>query len=107
MLGFFSAQVEFQENVDDLVVGDSPGGDGLQQMQGIYGLHQGNIGQYQLELIGLQMADEMPLHVCGHLRDLGGKLLRSAFRKHPLPGVIRLHQAFHGMKFGNCHQGNI
>ena len=39
LLGFFRPQVEFQENVDDLVVGNGPGGDSLQQVQGIYGLH--------------------------------------------------------------------
>ena len=60
LLGFFRAQVEFQEDIDDPAVSHGPGGDSLQQVQGIYGLHQRYIGQDQLELIGLQMADEMP-----------------------------------------------
>ena len=76
-------------------------------MQGIHRLDQGHIGQHQFEFVGLQMADKMPLHVGGHLRNLGGQLLRTALRKDALTGIVRLPKSFYRMEFGNSHQRNF
>lgn len=98
--------MEFKKNIHYPAVLKRPSVDGLQQMQGIHGLDQGDIRQHQFEFVGLEMADKMPLNVGGHLRHLGGKFLGTVLRKETLSRVIRLHEPFHGMEFGNRHQRN-
>ena len=73
-------------------------------MERIHRLNQGNIRQHQLELIGLEMADEMPLHIGRHFPDFCRKFLRAALGKDALAGLVGFHQAFYGVEFGNCHQ---
>ena len=106
LLAFFCAQVEFQEDIHSLAIGPGPFGNGLQQMKGIYGLYQRDIRKNQLQLIGLQVANKMPLYIGGHLRDLCGQLLGTALGKDTLPCLIGFHQPLHRMEFGNCHQLN-
>ena len=76
-------------------------------MEGIYGLHQRDIGQDHLQFVGLEVADKMPLHIGRHLRHFGRQFLGTALRKDALAGRIRLHQTLHRMEFGNCHQRNF
>ena len=104
LLGLFGAQVEFQEDVDDPTVLSPPLVDGFQQVEGIDGLDESDVREDELELVGLEMADDMPLDIRRHLRDLGGEFLGTALGKDPLAGIVSLHQAFDRMEFGNCHQ---
>ena len=73
-------------------------------MHGVHGLHQGGVRKNEFELVGLEMADEMPLDVGGHLRDLGRQLLRTVFSKDALSCIVSLHQALHRMEFGNSNE---
>ena len=96
----------FQQDRDRPVILRSPAFDGNQEPQGIHAFHQRRIRQDQFQFVCLQMTDEMPLDISGHLRHFLRQFLRTAFCKNPLPGIIRLHQAIDGMKFGNCRQAN-
>ena len=74
-------------------------------MARIHRLHQADIRQNHLELIGLEMADEMPLKAreSGSIQsiDLGEKLLRTALRKDTLPCLVGLHHCLKRMEFGH------
>ena len=106
MLGFFGPEMEFQENIHHTMIGDGPSLYGFQQVQGVHRLDQRNVRQYQLQLIGLEMTDEMPLDIGRHQGHLGCQLLRTVFAEDTLPGVIGLHEALDGMEFRNSHQSN-
>ena len=107
MLGFFGAQVEFQEDVNQSVVGLGPGLDGFQEVKGVYGLGQGDVWQDQFEFIGLEMADEMPLDIGRKQGHLGRQFLRTVFSKHPLACVVGLQDGRHRVEFGNSHQSDV
>ena len=96
--------MQFQKDVYDFVVGRPPGIDGFQKVQRIHGLHQGDVWKHQLELVGLQMADKVPLHIGRHQRNLGCKLLRPAFGKNPLPRIVGLTQPFDRMELGHSNK---
>jgi hypothetical protein len=98
--------MKFQENVHHTAVGQRPIVNGFQQMKGVNRLNQRNIRKNQSQLVGLQMADKMPLYIGRHLENLGSQFLRAAFGKNPLPGGIGLPDLFHRVEFGNCHQLN-
>ena len=104
LLGFLGAKVKFKKDVDDTRVGGAPGVYGLKEMEGIYGLHKLYIRENQLQFIGLEMADEMPLDIRWHLRHLCSKFLRAALGKDALPGVVGLHEAVYGMELGNGYK---
>ena len=106
LLGFLRAQMELQQHGNDLAVLTPPLVDRLQQMQRIHALHERHERQHQLQLVGLEMADEMPLHVGGHLRHLGGQFLGAVLAKDALAGVVGLHERPDGMEFGNCHKAH-
>ena len=106
LFALFGCNMLFQQDRHRTPVGRPPGLDSPEQMNGINGLDEGNIRKDQLELIGLEMPDEMPLHVGRHLRDLGGKFLRTVLRKEALSRPIGLHQAVDGMEFRNCRQAH-
>ena len=57
------------------------------------------ISQHKLELIGLEMADEMPFYVGGHLGNFHRKLLRPVLPETSLAGPVGFHQLRHRMKF--------
>ena len=63
MLGFLRAQVEFQEDGNDPVIGSAPLLNGIQKVDGIHRLNHRGIWQDQLEFIGLEVADEMPFYI--------------------------------------------
>ena len=96
--------MKFKKDVDDAAIGSAPGVYGLKEMEGIYGLHKLYIRENQLQFIGLEMADKMPLDIRWHLRDLGGKFLRAALGKDALTSVICFHKALYRMEFGNGNQ---
>ena len=96
--------MQFQEHTHGLRVEESPSVYGIQQTDRIDRLDHVGIWKDKFEFVGLEMADEMPLDIRGHLRDFGGKFLGTALGKDALAGIIGLHQAFDRMEFGNCHQ---
>ena len=63
LLGFLRSDMEFEQHADGFVVCPCPFLDFVQKMARIHRLHQTHIGQNHLQLIGLKMADEMPLKV--------------------------------------------
>ena len=73
-------------------------------MERIHGLDHGNIWKDQFELVGLEMADKVPLHIGRHLRCLGCQFLRPVLAKEALTGVVGLHEALYRMEFGHGHQ---
>ena len=72
----------------------------------IYALYNPGVGKNQLEFVGLQVTDEMPLGVGGHLHGLGGEFLGTVLAEGPLPEGVGLHQLGKGMEFGNCHKAD-
>ena len=104
MLGFLRAQVEFQEDGNDPVIGSAPLLNGIQKVDGIHRLNHRGIWQDQLEFIRLQMADKMPLNIRRHLRNLGSKLLRPVLAEQPLPGLIGFLQGRYRVELGHGHQ---
>ena len=99
--------MELQEDVNGTIISCAPVVYGFQQVHGIYRLNHSHVRQHQLQFVGLQMADKMPLHIGGHLRRLGRQLLRAVLAKQALSGIVSLHQAFHRMKLGHGHQTYI
>ena len=61
LLGLLRSYMEFQQDADGFAVCAAPSLDFVQKMARIHRLHQADIRQNHLELIGLEMADEMPL----------------------------------------------
>ena len=104
MFGLFGAQVQFQKDIDGFAVVCPPLVDRFQQMEGVHRLDQGDVREDELELVGLEVADEVPLDVGGHLGHLGRQFLRPVLAEDTLPGVVGLHQAGDRVEFGNCHQ---
>ena len=104
MLGFLRAQVEFQEDGNDPVIGSAPLLNGIQKVDGIHRLNHRGIWQDQLEFIGLEVTDEMPFYIGRHLRNLGSKLLRPVLTEQPLPGSIGLLQSRYRVELGHGHQ---
>ena len=104
VLGLFSTEVEFQKYVNDSSIVSPPLVDGFQQMEGVHRLDEGDVREDEFELVGLEMADEMPLDVGGHLRNLGRQFLGTVLAEDALAGFIGLHQPGDRVEFGNCHQ---
>lgn len=104
MLGFFCAEVELQEDVDEAIVVNGPFLYGFKEVEGIYGLDKVNVWEDHLEFVGLKVAYEVPLHVLGHLGHLGGQFLGAVFAKDALTGVIGFHKPLYRMEFGNGNQ---
>ena len=104
MLGFLRAQMEFQEDGNDPVIGSAPLLNGIQKVDGIHRLNHRGIWQDQLEFIGLEVTDEMPFYIGRHLRNLGSKLLRPVLTEQPLPGSIGFLQGRYRVELGHGHQ---
>jgi hypothetical protein len=104
LLGVLRTKVEFQKDVDDAAVGGAPGVYSLKEVKGIHGLDQVHVREDQLQFIGLEMADKMPLDVRRHLGHLCGKFLGTALGKDALTGVICFHKALYRMELGNGNQ---
>ena len=100
LLGGIRGNIDLQEDIDYAVIGRTPVLDGIEKMHGIDRLDKGNVRQYQLKFVGLKVANEMPLHVGWHQRNLGRKFLWTAFSKNTLPGLISLAKSFHRMELG-------
>ena len=104
VFGFLGSQVEFQQDIDGFAVVAPPFVDGLQQMERIHRLDQGDVRKDQLELVGLEMADEVPFDILRHLGDFLRQFLRPVLAEDTLAGPVGLHQAGDRVEFGNCHQ---
>ena len=50
------------------------------------------------------MTDKVPLHVGGHQRNLCCKLLRAAFGKDALAGIIGFAESLHRMELGHSNK---
>ena len=99
-----SAKVQFQKSVNHLVMSHAPALDGIQKLERIYGFDQRSIWQDEFQLIGLKMADEMPLYVLWQLKNLPVELLRTILSKDFLPSLICCQDGLERMKFRDCHQ---
>ena len=104
MFRLLSSQMKFQEDINHLAIGSPPFINGFQEMERIHGLHHRNVREDEFELVGLEMTNEVPLDVGGHLRDFLGQFLRTVLTEDTLARIIGLHQAFDRVEFGNCHQ---
>lgn len=63
VFGFFGAEVEFQEDVDEAVVVNGPFHYGFKEVEGIYRLDKVNVREDKLEFVGLEVTYEVPLDV--------------------------------------------
>ena len=104
MFRLLGTEMEFQENIDRLAVVPPPFVDRFQQMERVHRLDQGDVREHEFELVGLKVADKVPLDVRGHLGHFLRQLLRTVLTEEALPGVVGLHQAGDRVEFGNCHQ---
>lgn len=96
--------MDLQEDVDYALVVGPPALYGIQKMDGIHRLDKRDIRKDKLQLIGLKMADEVPIHVGGHQRNLCCKLLRAAFGKDALAGIIGFTESLHRMELGHSNK---
>ena len=103
-LGEFGTQMELKQHIDHTGVDRSPVVDQIQKVTGIHGLHQRGVRKDQLQLIGLEMADEMPFDVLRQLESLLGELLRTVLTETALSGLVGCQYVLERMEFGNCHQ---
>ena len=101
LFGFLRTKVKFKKDIDDTAVGGAPGVYGLKKVKGINGLDQVHVREDQLQFIGLEMADKMPLDIRWHLRHLCSKFLRAALGKDALTGVICFHKSLYRMELGD------
>ena len=67
-------------------------------------MNHGHVWGYVLHLVGLQMTDEMPLHVARHLGDFALEFLHMALAKYALSCVICLAKCLNGMKLADSHE---
>ena len=104
MFGFFCAKVEFQEDVNEAIVVNGPFLYGFKEVEGVYGLDKVNVRKDHLELVGLEVAYEVPLNVLWHLGHLGGQFLGAVFTKDALTGIIGFHEPFYRMELGHGHK---
>ena len=84
LLGKFFGNMDLQQDIDSFAHGTGGFVDLGQQALGIYGVDQGGVGDNLLDLIGLQVADEVPLDVGRQLLGLRGQLLGPVFPKGAL-----------------------
>ena len=63
-----------------------------------------HVGREVFHLVRLQMADEMPLHIARHFRDLPLQFLHVALAENPLSGIVSLAQLLDGMKLTHRHE---
>ena len=112
-LGFFGQKPLFRGFLRDMDFQQAVDGpshcagflvDGGEEPLAVDGVDQGDVGEDQLDLVGLQVPDQVPLDVAREDLRLGGQLLGPVFPKDALAGVIRFADGFHGLEFGNCHQ---
>ena len=104
MFRLLGTEMEFKENIDRFAVVSPPLVNRFQQMERVHRLDQGDVREHEFELVGLEMADEVPLDVGGHLGHFLRQFLRTVLAEDTLPGIISLHQAGDRVEFGNCHQ---
>ena len=106
--------MELQQYVHGLLRRLSPAVHRLQQVEAVYRLDQGGVGEHHLELVGLQVAYEMPFQPPGKVgmlllqcEDLFLEFLRAALSEAQLPGPCSFNDGFEGVEFGNCHQLDV
>ena len=104
VLGLFGTQVELQQDIDGFTIVAPPLVDGFQQMERIHRLDQGDVWKDELELVRLEMADEVPLDIGGHLGHFLRQFLGPVLAEDTLTRIIGLHQTGDRVEFGNCHQ---
>lgn len=104
--GEFGAEVKFQQDIDGPGIDRGPIINQIKQVTRIHRLDQRGIRKNQLQFVGLEMADEMPLDILRELKGLGGKLLRTVLSETALAGLIGGQNVRERMEFGNCHQFN-
>ena len=104
MFCFLCPEMEFQKDIDQTTILPPPLVYGFQQMEGVHRLDEGDVRENELELVGLEMADEMPLDIGRHLRHLGRQFLGTVLAEDTLAGFVGLHQPGDRVEFGNCHQ---
>ena len=66
-LGEFGTQMELKQHIDHTGIDRGPVVDQIQQVTRIHGLDQVGVRKDQLQFVGLEMADEMPLDVLWEL----------------------------------------
>ena len=96
--------MDLQKDIDRAAVGLAPALYGIQKMDGIHRLDKRHIRKHKLQLIGMKMTDKVPLHVGGHQRNLCCKLLRAAFGKDALAGIIGFTESLHRMELGHSNK---
>ena len=101
---FLVGDVELQQAVDNAVVAGGLLVQLAQQAAAVEALHGMHEGRYLPGLVGLEVADEVPLHVGGQLGLLGHHFLHPVLAKQPRPGLISLAQLRHGVRFGDDDQ---
>ena len=87
LLGLLVGDVDFQQDVHPLAQCTGRLVDFGEQPFGIDGMDHRRVGNHHLDLVGLQVADEMPADVSRKGRSLGGQLLRTVFPEVPLTGL--------------------
>ncbi len=104
VLGLLRPQMKLQQAADLLRIGPAPIVHRTQKTLRINRLHHIGIRQNHLDLVGLQMADEMPADVGRQLRSLLMQLLRTVLAEQALAGVIGLLKDGHRMEFRDCYK---
>ena len=103
-LALFGRHMHLQQAVHHPAGG--PGGAvyRLQQMERIHRLDERRVGNHVLDLVGLQMAYEVPLDVGWERLGLGLQLQGTVLAETALPGLVGGHDVLHRLKLGNRHQ---
>ena len=103
-LGFFLSNKNLEQTLDHAVVLTGLPVNFFQQFQAIDRLDEGHKRGNVFDLIGLQMANLMPLHVGGELGLLVNHLLHTIFAKMTATGLVGFLQQGHRFGFGNGHE---
>lgn len=78
--------------------------DEIEQFDAVYAFNQGGVSDDAFDLVGLQVAYEVPAHVIRHLRNFGQHFLYAAFAEYALPCIVGSAELLDGMKFADSHQ---
>ena len=94
-LGFFLCHMQLQQHIHDAVDASRLLVDQHQQLQRIDALNHAHMRHNHAHLVGLQFANEVPLHIVGHLRSLCHQFLGTILAKDALASLVGFHQALH------------
>ena len=106
VLRFFLGNVQFQQHIDDTPVALCLLVDFAQELHRVYSMYQANIRGDILHLVGLQMADEVPLHILRHLLHFLLQFLHVTLAEDALTGIVGLAQHLHRMELADCYESD-